>query len=153
MIDFFRSKDNITFGIVYAFLLSMLGYSMYNYFQNGVIKNIIFSLFLLSIFLSWHLKSKYTGKIQSIIRNLLFLIISVCSFIYIVFVDPIIWISQIIGRLAMGYFFSLLAWGILRPPFIENKIRKYEIIEQIILLVVPLAILLFLTIFLVMLGL
>jgi MFS family permease len=146
------NKDNIAFVIVPAFLLSMLGYFMYNHFQTGVIKNIIFSVFLLSMFLSWYLNSKYNGRIQSIIRNLLFLIISICSFIFILFIDPIIWISQIVGRLAMGYFFSLLAWGILRPPFIENKIRKYEVIEQIILLVAPLAILLFLTIFLVLLG-
>jgi len=130
LIDIFRSKENIAFGIVYAFLLCMLCYSIYNFFQTGVIKNIIFSLFLLSLFLSWHLKSKYTGEKQKLFRNILYMFL-------LVFVCIVIFLSKLgldfPGFLLISYFAGLFLYMIIMPPFLE----KYSTKNRFIILLVP----------------
>jgi len=98
--------------------------------KMALLKILFFLLFLLSIFLSWHLKSKYTGEKQKLFRNILYMFL-------LVFVCLVIFLSKLgldfPGFLLISYFAGLFLYMIIMPPFLE----KYSTKNRFIILLVP----------------
>jgi hypothetical protein len=130
-------------------IIAMLVIIAFIFYFNAGNRSLLFgSIVAFLVFLSAHLSYKYTGSLQSALRNSIFIAVVVCAFVYLIIVDVIGQKSSIMGAIFgtyLAFFFSFL---ILSPPLIADHLNKLSIIKRILALILPLVAILTITIIL-----
>ena len=107
------------------------------YFNTGN-KNLLFgSMIAFLVFLSTHLSYRYTGSLQSALRNSIFIAIVVCAFVYLCMVINIEQKYPMMFVFLYTYMVALFSFPVFRPPIIDNHLKKLGILKGMIVTVLP----------------
>lgn len=138
--------ENKYFVIMYGVIALLAIFAFIHYLNTGA-RNLLFSsIFAFLVFLSTHLSYKYTGSLQSALRNSIFIGIVACTFLYLLVFHVIIMKSPIMGMFLNTYIVFFFSFLILSPSLITDRLNKLSIIKRILALVLPIPILIILLI-------
>jgi len=138
---------------MYGIIATLFIIAFIFYFNTGN-KNILFgSIIAFLVFLSTHISYKHTGRLQSALRNSIFIGIVTYTFLYLLVFHVIGMGSPIFGMFLNTYIVSFFSFLILKPPLVDNRLKRMGTLKCILVMVLPLPILIILLIISLELGL
>ncbi|NMC60093.1 MAG: hypothetical protein GYA51_12050 [Candidatus Methanofastidiosa archaeon] len=119
-------NKNKYFVIMYGVIALLAIFAFIHYLNTGA-RNLLFSsIFAFLVFLSTHLSYKYTGSLQSALRNSIFIGIVACAFVYIYVINAIDQKYPVMFVFLYTYIVAVFSFLIFKPPMIDNRLNKLE---------------------------